>query len=228
MLLSATGDSAADKMTDKELRDEVMTLVLAGHETTANALVWTLCLLARHPAIMEQLRGEVDSVLGDRDPTFDDLPALEYTERVMKESMRLFPPAWCFERLALDDDVIAGYKVPKGTTIIIAPYTLHRSPRCWTSPEIFDPDRFHPSRADRQLKSVYLPFGDGPRICIGKGFAMMEAKIALSMIVRSYDISLALEGPIPMEAGVTLRPRGKVYVRATKRYATGARKPGRR
>lgn len=208
MLLAATDEATKERMSDTELRDEVMTIVLAGHETTANALVWTLCLLAQHPEARKKLRAEVVSVLGDRAPAFEDLPRLAYTERVVQESMRLYPPAWCFERLATQDDVIGGCAIPKGTTVVIAPYTLHRSARYWQDPERFDPDRFAAEGAKNN--PAYLPFGDGPRVCIGRGFAMMEAKIALAMIVRDFDVATPRLSEIQPEPGITLRPKGDV------------------
>src|SRR5262249_16753328 len=157
-------------------------LVLAGHETTANALTWAFYLLAKHPDVVQKLCTEIREVLGDREPTFEDLSRLGYAERVVQESMRLYPPAWVLERAAQADGVVGGPRIPAGRRIGIAPYLMHRAPRCWEEPERFDPDRFAPDRFAERQKQAYLPFGDGPRVCIGKGFAMMEAKIALVMI----------------------------------------------
>jgi cytochrome P450 len=208
MLMAETDEGDGQGMTPTQLRDEVMTLVLAGFETTANALTWTLYLLAQHPDVANKLQQEAVEVLGGRAPTFEDLPRLEYTERVLQESMRLYPPAWCLERTAVEDDEIGGYAVPAGTTIAISPYVLHRNPSYWAEPEAFDPDRFLPERSTSRSRFAYLPFGDGPRICIGKGFAMMEAKIVLAMIAGAFQFERAAgEHTIDLDPGITLRPK---------------------
>jgi cytochrome P450 len=198
MLIAATDEDGAGRMSDRELRDEVMTLLLAGHETTANALTWALVLLAQHPDEFDRLRS--DETRG---------------ERVVAEAMRLYPPAWVFERVAVEDDVIGGFVIPKGTTLIMAPYVLHRSPRHWDDPERFDPDRFAPERVATRSKLIYLPFGDGPRVCIGKGFALMEAKILLGEITRACRCELLSHDPIPLSPGITLRPARALPIRAT-------------
>jgi cytochrome P450 len=214
LLLAARDETTGEGMSDEELRDEMLTLVLAGHETTANALTWAFYLLAKNPAVADKLRAEIREVLRDREPAFEDLPRLVYAERVVQESMRLYPPAWALERAALADDVVGGYRIPARTTIVIAPYTMHRDPRCWDDPERFDPDRFAPDRFGDRQKLAYLPFGDGPRICIGKGFAMMEAKIALVMIAQCFVVELCAPDAIGMEPAITLRPKRAVTVRA--------------
>jgi cytochrome P450 len=218
MLMSATDDEGSGEgMTTQQLRDEVMTLVLAGFETTANALTWTLYLLSKHPEVARKLEQEAASVLGGRAATFEDLPRLELTERVLQEAMRLYPPAWCFERAAVDADEVGGYAIPAGTTIAVCPYVLHRNPSYWDDPETFDPDRFSPERGAARSRFAYLPFGDGPRICIGKAFAMMEAKIVLSMIYASFRPELASHEPIEVDPGVTLRPKRGVPMRVVPR-----------
>jgi cytochrome P450 len=200
-------------MSDDDLRDEVMTLVLAGHETTANALTWAFFLLATSPDVVARLRAEIRDVLGERAPAIEDLPRLVYAERVVQEAMRLYPPAWVLEREALADDVVGGHRIPARTTIVIAPYLMHRDPRVWEAAERFDPDRFAPERFGEPQKQAYMPFGDGPRICIGKGFAMMEAKVALVMMARRFDVQLCARETIGMEPGITLRPDGPVTAR---------------
>jgi cytochrome P450 len=220
LLLAARDEATGEGMSDDDLRDEVMTLVLAGHETTANALTWAFSLLATSPDVVTRLRAEIREVLGEREPAFDDLARLVYADRVVQEAMRLYPPAWVLERQALADDVIAGHRIPAGTTLVIAPYLMHRDPRSWEAPEEFDPDRFAPERFGERQKEAYMPFGDGPRICIGKGFAMMEAKIALVMIVRHFDVQLlCARDEIGMEPGITLRPKSAVTVRARRSVA---------
>ncbi|MEM9073605.1 MAG: cytochrome P450 [Myxococcota bacterium] len=215
MLLRATDQDGG--MSDQQLRDEMLTMILAGHETTAVALSWTWYLLSRHPLIARRLADEVDEVLGDRVPTAADLDALEYTERVLKESMRLFPPVWAVERDALSDDVICGRPIRKGVTVGVAAWTLHRHRRYWDNPEGFDPDRWLPERSQGRPRYVYLPFGAGPRVCIGSTFAMMEAKLILAMIVRRYRLELAPGHPVEMDPGITLRPKHGIRVRVVRR-----------
>ncbi|HMI82734.1 MAG TPA: cytochrome P450 [Polyangiaceae bacterium] len=207
MLMSETDEGDGEGMTPKQLRDEVMTLVLAGFETTTNALTWTLYLLSQHPEIARSLAQESSAVLGGRAATFEDLPRLELTERVLQEAMRLYPPAWCLERAAVEADEVGGYAIPAGTTIAICPYVLHRNPSYWDDPETFDPDRFLPERSTARSRFAYLPFGDGPRICIGKGFAMMEAKIVLAMIAGAFAFKHAATDAVALDPGITLRPK---------------------
>jgi cytochrome P450 len=207
MLMSATDEEGGGAMTPAQLRDEVLTLVLAGFETTANALTWTLYLLAEHPEVARKLEEEAIRVLGGREATFEDLPRLEYTERVLSEAMRLYPPAWCFERQTVQADEIGGYAIPRGTTIAICPYVLHRNPMYWEAPDTFDPDRFLPERSTERSRFAYLPFGDGPRICIGKGFAMMEMKIVLAMLAGAFQLHLASADQVEVDPRITLRPK---------------------
>ena len=207
MLMSAV-DETGGTMNDKQLRDEVLTIVLAGHETTANLLTFTWHLLAQHPEAEARLHAELDATLGARTPAFEDLPRLAYTEQVIQESLRMYPPAWCFERQAIADDELAGQAVPAGTIIGVCPYTLQRDAGYWRDPERFDPDRFAPERAEARPRYAFLPFGDGPRVCIGKGFALMEAKIILATLAQRWRIRPKLVGPLPLDAGITLRPRG--------------------
>jgi len=217
MLMSATDDGDGEGMTPKQLRDEVMTLVLAGFETTANALSWTLYLLTKHPEVARKVEEEATRVLGGRIATFEDLPRLEYTERVLQESMRLYPPAWCFERAAVEADEVGGYSIPAGTTIAVCPYALHRNPAYWENPETFDPDRFLPERSEARSRFAYLPFGDGPRICIGKAFAMMETKIILAMMAGAFHLQLAGEDRVAIDPGITLRPKNGMPMTLTPR-----------
>lgn len=205
MLMAAT--DGAEQMTDQQLRDELMTLVLAGHETTANALTFTLWLLARHPEINERLRAELDEVIGDRPPTVADLKSLPYTEQVIKESMRIYPPVWMIERIAGSDDELGGYRVPKGHLIGVSPWTLHRDPDVWPDPERFDPGRFTEKACAGRNRYSYLPFGGGQRTCIGNAFAMMEAKILLATFASRCDIELADKRAIELEPSITLRPK---------------------
>ena len=204
MLLAARDDDG-NAMTDKQIRDEALTIVLAGHETTANALTWTLYLLSQHPQIEAALLDEVQNVTGDTPPGLAHLPDLRYTEMVIKEGMRLFPPVWSFARQAMNDVPLGEYQVLPGEIAFIAPYALHRDPRWFPEPERFDPQRFNDTNAEQIPRYAYVPFAAGPRICIGNNFAMMEAKIILASIVKRYHLMLK-EGYTP-EPVVTLRPK---------------------
>lgn len=210
LLMAARYDDGTG-MTDRQLRDEVMTIVLAGHETTATALTWTWTLLSQHPDVARKLQAEVDAVLGDRIPTFEDVPKLRYVAMVVQESMRLYPPVWVFERQALADDVILGYAIPKGTVVAVSPYVLHRNPRYWDNPEGFDPERFSPETVaqsgDRRPKHAYLPFSVGPRQCIGNSFALMEAQLVVAMTARRFRPSLVPGHKVEPDPKVTLRPK---------------------
>jgi cytochrome P450 len=228
MLMAATDDEASEGargMTDRQLRDEVMTLVMAGHETTANALTWTFYLLANHPEVEAKLRQEVTAVLGDGDrtPTLADLPRLPYAAMVIQESMRLFPPVWAFERQAREADVVAGFDVPPKAIMAVCPYALHRNPAYWEDPERFDPSRFTPERVEARPRYAYLPFGGGPRQCIGNGFAMMEAQIILAMVVRQQHLALAPGFELELDPVVTLRPRRGMPMRLEDVPASRAR-----
>ncbi|MEJ7731266.1 MAG: cytochrome P450 [Polyangiaceae bacterium] len=215
--LIAAHDDAGKKLTDTELRDEVLTLVLAGHETTANNLTWTLMLLSQHPDVERRVFEEVERVVGQGPVRLSHLPALEYTERVLSESLRLLPPAWMLERDALADDVVCGWQVPRGATVAVCAYLLHRHRRYWDNPEGFDPDRWLPERSAARPRGAYLPFGDGPRVCIGKSFALIEAKVCLAAMVRRVRLELEPGARIEPEPGVTLRPRGGMPMRLWRR-----------
>ncbi|MSP74457.1 MAG: cytochrome P450 [Myxococcales bacterium] len=218
MLMSMRDADTGEGMTDRQLRDEVLTLFLAGHETTANALTWTYFHLAQNPAVLTRLRAEVDSLLGDRRPTLQDVPRLSYAKAVLQESMRLHPPAWLIGRRALEPDVIDGYRVPKGSLVLLSPYVVHRHPAHWPASETFDPSRFLDGRAPEPKSFQYFPFGGGPRVCIGTQFAMMEATLLLSLFVRGVDISLAVAPEaVKLEPLITLRPKGGLPVTLKRR-----------
>ncbi len=211
MLLAARDDDGRP-MTDRQLRDEAMTLLLAGHETTANALSWTFLLLSRFPAVERRLAQEVRAVTRGRPLAAEDVMKLGYARQVLQESMRLYPPAWLLARAALGEDEVGGYRVPKGAMVLVSPYLLHRHPRHWENPEGFDPDRFAPERAAARARFVYLPFGGGPRVCIGNEFALMEAVIILASVVQRYRLELVPHHPVELEPLVTLRPRFGIQV----------------
>lgn len=213
MLLEARDRAAGEGMSDRQVRDEVMTLLLAGHETTALLLVWTWYLLATHPPITCKLRNELDTALAGRLPTVDDLAALEYTEMVLHESLRLHPPVWIISRRAIDDDEIGGYPIPAGSNVTVSPYTMHRHPAFWTDPQRVEPERFAPERAAGRHRYAYLPFGGGPRYCIGSHFAMMEAQLILATVSQRYRLTLLPDQVVEPEPLVTLRPRHGLKMR---------------
>ena len=209
MLLDARDEDTGEGMTDEEIRDEAVTLLLAGHETTANALAWTWALLAEHPDVESRLHAEVDAL--DREPTFEDLRALPYTRQVFAESMRLRPPAWAVGRQAAHDFSLAGLPVAKRTTILFAPYFLHRDPRFWDRPDVFDPDRFAPEAKSDRHKFAYVPFSAGRRGCIGEPFAWAEGVLVLATVARRWRLRLAAKVPEP-HGSVTLRPSGPLLM----------------
>lgn len=203
-------DADGSSMSDAQLRDEVMTLFLAGHETTALALSWTFYLLARHPEIESRLLEELRTVLGGRTPSLEDLPRLRYTEMVVKESMRLYPPAWGVGRRAIADCEIGGYRVKAGSNIFILQWLTQRDPRFFPDPERFDPERWRedPIRAGRVPRYAYFPFGGGPRVCVGAAFAMVEATLLLATIEQRFHLDVATDRPVEVFPSVTLRPKG--------------------
>ena len=207
-MLMAARDDDGRGMSDEQLRDEVLTIFLAGHETTANALAWTFHLLSLHPTVRRALHDEVDAVIGDRAPTLDDLPQMPYARRVIQESMRLRPPVWFIARRAVRDDAIMGHAVEANSMVFISPWSLHRHPGFWPDPEGFDPDRFLPESVAARPTAAYIPFGAGPRICIGQGFAMMEAQLILASLCRSFTLENLPGRRVEPEPTVTLRPRG--------------------
>ena len=199
-------------LSDAEVRDELVTLVIAGHETVASALSWTLLLLADHPLEQQRVHAELDTVLaGRRAPTWADLSALRATRAVVDEALRLFPPAWVLTRRAVADDVVCGIDVPAGTLVVVSPWLVHRRSTNWPAPRTFDPSRFAADRSGVPSGS-YLPFGVGPRLCIGRDFALVESVLALAALLRGHRVSLPVrDGRVrrpPVEASVTLRPRG--------------------
>lgn len=206
MLMAARDEQTGEQMSDAQLRDEVMTIFLAGHETSANALSWTWYALCQHPDIARSLYREVDQVLGNREPTVADLPQLTYTRAVIQESMRLYPPVWGVVRRAVADDEIGGYFIPKGSDVVVAIYATHQHPAFWDNPRGFDPERFLGKAAERH-HFAYLPFSAGPRACIGSHFALMELVLVVATLAKRFRLDLVPGIPIKMEPSITLRPR---------------------
>jgi cytochrome P450 len=205
-------------MTDEQLRDEVMTIFLAGHETTANALAWTWYLLSQNPEAEARLHEELDNVLDGRPPTAEDYTRLRYTEMVVAESMRLYPPAWAVGRLALEDHEVGGYHIPRGSLVLVSQYVMHRDPRFWPDPERFDPERFTPEAKSARPQFSYFPFGGGPRRCVGEAFAWMEATLILATLASRWRMRLAPGRAVETRPRITLRPgRGGVPVTLERR-----------
>ena len=207
MLLSARDEETGETMTDDQLRTEVTTFLLAGQETTSLALTWTWYLLSQHPQARQRLETEIDTVLAGRPPEYADLTNLPYTRMVVDESMRLYPPAWGFSRQAMADDRLGDYRLPKGWMAFVIPYVLHRLPAYWPNPDAFDPDRFSPERSADRPKFVYIPFGAGPRQCIGNQFALIEAHLSVATLAQSYRLQLASKQRVEAWPLITLRPR---------------------
>jgi cytochrome P450 len=216
-LLIQARDEDGGGMSDSQVRDEAVTLFLAGHETTALALSYALYLLASHPAQQAQIADEVARVLGGRSATFEDLPALSFTENVVLETMRLYPPAWGIAREALEPVEIAGFPLPRGAELIMSPFIVHRDPRWFPDPESFDPDRWRDDLARRLPRFAYFPFGGGPRVCIGNRFAMMEAKLVLAGLIQRFRFETTTETSVTLQPSATLRPRDGVRLRLTQR-----------
>lgn len=218
MLLTSV-DEASQGMTDKQIRDEIVTLFLAGHETTANALSWTWYLLAQHPAVEQKLHDELDSVLHGKPPTLADLKHLPYSEQVLQESMRLYPPVWNMSRQALTDVQLGAYTILKGGEVNLNTYAMHHDSRWWDEPERFLPERFNADNQAKIPRMAYLPFSTGPRVCVGNSFAMMEARLILATIASQYRLRLA-EGhaPVQMEPLIALRPKNGLSLIVERRF----------
>lgn len=206
-----TGDQPR-RMTDKQLHDEVVTLLLAGHESTSVSLCWTLYLLSQHPEVETRLRYELNEVLGSRPPRLEDLPQLDYTRMVRDESMRLYPPVWLTERKPIEEDVLCGYRIPAGITIGITQYVTHRHPDFWNNPEAFDPDRFSKERSIDRHEYAYFPFSGGGRQCLGKSLALMETQIVLAMLLQRYYFELRPGSKVVKEPELSLRQKGGLWM----------------
>jgi len=207
MLLLAQDEDDGSTMTDQQVHDEAMTILLAGHETTANALSWTWYLLSQAPEVEAMLRAELDQALGDRLPTLADLPALPFTERVVTEAMRLYPPAWLIGRRAIEPYQIGGYLAPARTIFLMSPWVTHRDPRFFKEPDRFDPARWTPAFKAALPKFAYFPFGGGPRQCIGESFAWMELVLVVATIAQGWRLRLAPGHPVVPSPLVTLRTK---------------------
>ncbi len=217
LLLKVRDADTGEGMSDQQIRDEVLTIFFAGHETTAATLAWAWYLLANHPDAAKRLYQEVDRVLGDRRPTPEDYEALQYTRGVIQESMRLFPPAWMFARQAIEPDIICGYHIPAGAALFLCPYTTHRHPDFWDRPNEFDPTRFEPAVSQDRHRMAYVPFGAGPRLCIGRDFSLLEGTLILAITAQQFSLALASGAEVQAQPVATLKPRPAVWMAARSR-----------
>jgi cytochrome P450 len=217
-LVAAPDDESGVGMSPREVRDQVVTIFVAGHETTAVAMTWTWYLLSQHPAEEARLHAEVDAVLGGRVPTREDLPKLAFTRMVLDEAMRLYPPApGLSNRRAVAADTLCGQAIPKGAMVIVAPWVLHRHHGLWERPERFEPERFSPARSVGRNRYGYIPFGGGPRVCIGMAMALMEATIILASMAQRFRLELAPGSRIELAPRITLRPKEPIKMILHKR-----------
>lgn len=220
MLMLAEDEETGERMTDEQVRDEVMSFILAGHETTSNALAWSFYLQSQYPEVRRRVEREADDVIGDGRPDFETVTALEYTDRVLDETLRLYPPAWTIEREPVEDDEIGGYRVPTGSIVMAAPYFVHHNPDVWHNPEGFDPDRFADDADGPDHPYAHFPFGGGPRMCVGADFAAMESKIIMSMVARRFRLDLVPNQSVEPEGTVTLYPKHGIEMDLERRETT--------
>ncbi len=213
MLLEARDEQSGEQMSDAQLVDEIITILIAGHETTATVLTWAFYLLSQNPEEAAKLRQELNSVLNGRPPGLEDLGKLTQTEQIVKETMRLYPPVWWLNRMVMQDEEIGGYAIRRDSAVVLSPYLMHHHPDYWEDPESFRPSRFSPENVSRQHPFAYLPFSHGPRQCIGNNFAMMEAKLILATVAQRYHLSLVPGLTVEMGPAVVLRPREPVRLR---------------
>ena len=207
LLLQARDAETGEGMTDEQVRDEVIGFFIAGHETVSSCLTWTWYLLSKNPDCQRRVKAEVDEVLGDRTPTIEDVPKLQYIQNVLLEALRLYPPIFVLMRNAREDDEIGGYHIPAGENVVLCPYMTHRHPDFWENPEGFDPDRFTPERVEGLHRMAYFPFSGGPRKCIGNDFAMLEMPLVVAMVAQRYRLNLVPGWPVVPEPAISLRPR---------------------
>ena len=224
LLLAQDAEGDGGGMSDLQLRDEAMTIFLAGHETTANALAWTWYLLSQHPDVEAKLHREIDTVLANRPPRVEDLAQLRYTEMVLTEAIRLYPPAWALGRLALKDYQVNGYVMPAGTLVLASQYVMHRDPRYFPAPFHFDPERWTPEARESRPPFAYFPFGGGPRRCIGEGFAWMEGVLLIATLAQRWRMRLVPDHPVEMHPRITLRPKHGIQMTLERRQKAEGRR----
>ena len=213
MLMNARDKETGAPMGERELIDEIMTLIVAGHETTASGLNWTWYLLSQHPQVEARLHDEIDAAAVLPAPTLSEMETLRYTRQIIDEALRLYPPGWLLSRRTIDTDVLGGYPVPAGTNVLLPLYLLHRHPHFWKNPEDFDPERFAPEHEAERPRFAYMPFAAGPRHCIGETFALYEMLVHLYKVARRYRLSYVPDKPLELEAGINLRTRHPLHMR---------------
>ena len=212
-LVNARVGEDDERMPDRQIRDELMTIFVAGHDTTASALAWTWYLLSRNPEAMTALQTEIDTVLGSRRPAADDLPRLNYTRMVIEESMRLYPPGWILVRTPREDDAVGGYRIPKDAPVLLSPYVTHRLEKYWPDPDTFRPERFSSEESAGRPRFAFFPFGGGPRICLGNMLSMVEMQLVLACVAQRFAPALLSDETIRPAPSITLRPAGAVRMR---------------
>jgi cytochrome P450 len=213
LLLAQDAEGDGQGLTDRQIRDEVVTIFLAGHETTASALTWSWCLLAQHPEAQQRLHAEVDEVLGERSPTLDDIPRLPYANGVFAEALRLYPVAAMIFRRALEDHPVGDYVIPKDGIVMLSQYVIHRDPRFYPNPDAFDPDRWAPEVRASRPRYCYFPFGGGPRVCIGEGFAAMEGVLVLATFAQRWRLQALAEQPVQLDPRRGTQPSDELRLR---------------
>ena len=213
LFMVATDEEVAEVMNHQELHDEMMVILMAGHETTAVAAGWACYFISRAPEVERRLHAEIDAVLGDRRPTLDDIRKLTYTHMVIEETLRLCPPIYAFDRQAVDDDVVDGYRIPRGATVGISPYAMHHHPKYWDRPDEFDPDRFDPNRSATRPDYAFFPFGGGPRRCIGYRFAMLEVTALLATLGRRVRLEYLPDHPVTPKLRLNFTPSPGIQMR---------------
>ena len=207
-LMDARHEETGEGLTDRQLRDEMITLLIAGHETVASALTWTWYLLATHPESDARLHDEVAQVLGGALPTANDLEHLTYIAAVFHEAMRLYPPAWVITRRARTEQKVVGHSLPRGALVVLSPYVTQRHPDFWDEPDAFRPERFLESTSEGRHRYAYFPFGGGPHLCIGNHFALVEAALIIATVIQRYRLEPVEESSVVVDPGVTLQPKG--------------------
>jgi cytochrome P450 len=217
MLMNARDKETGDAMSERELIDEVMTLVVAGHETTASGLNWTWYLLSQHPEVEAKLHAELDAAPQELEPGLAQMEALSYTHQVIDEALRLYPPGWLLSRRTIGPDTLGGYEIPAGSSVMLSPYLLHRHPKFWKEPEKFWPERFAPEHEADRPRFAYMPFAAGPRHCIGETLALYEMLMHLYKVARRYRLTYVADRPIELEAQINLRTRNPLFMRLERR-----------
>ncbi|MEU8266527.1 cytochrome P450 [Sphaerisporangium sp. NPDC049002] len=217
-LMNAVDEETGTGMTPLQLHREVLNIIIGGYETTSNSVAWLVYLVGQHPEVQERLHAEVDSVLGGRVPTFDDVPRLQYTRMIVDETLRLYTPAWQTMRRANEEDEMGGYRIPAKSDIYLNMFTLHRHQDFWPSPHTFDPERFSPDQIAQRPRHAYIPFASGPRNCIGKHFALTELTLILAMIAQAYRVEIPEDRrSVEIEPLITMHPKGGIHTRMERR-----------